>query len=820
MLQLLHDFRLALRNLRKAPGFAAIAILTLALGIGANSAIFSVLYHVVLEPLNYPQAERLVIVRSQFTTMGFDQFWVSAPEYEEYRDGSSSYAALGAYTTGSANLSTRGEPVRAQAGYFTRSLLDVLQPRAQLGRLVSAEEDSPAGGWTVMLSHSLWQRAYGGDPDIVGQTFDVDGTAATVVGILEPGFDLPDESIELWIPLRLDPANPRPRSNHFLEILGRLKPAVTLEQARAELDPLLNGFEEFQADQHTLNASTHRLRIDPLHDDVIGAVKPQVLLLTGAVALVLLIACANVGNLLLARAESRQREISVRTALGAGRRHLLRQFLTEGLLLAGLGAMLGTALAAWGLRLLLAADPESVPRSAEIALDVRVLAFTLALTLVTGLIFGLAPMLHLRGSHSGARLSEALKEGGQRTTAQAHRLRLRRGLVVLEVALAVILVVGAGLLLRSFWNLMKVDPGFDANGLLTFRLELDFSSYPEIDQQMGFYERLTQRLAATPGVEDVTFMSGLPPRRRLDANDTEFDGKPSSEETGVPSVTDFWQFTRPGYFQAMGIPIVQGEAFSRQHDAEGTLAVVINQTLAERVWPGEDPIGQRLRPGFGDLPWFTVIGVARDVKQDGLDRPTGTELYFSYPQVAERLGFAPRAMWLALRSDLPLATLLPSVRRDVREADSTLPIARPRMMEDVLRNSVAQSRFIALLVILFGAAALLLAAVGTYGVLAYIVTERRQEIGIRMALGANRGSVLGMVLAQGMRVTVLGLLIGLAASWMLVRLAESALFGIQPHDPLTFAAVTLLIAAVAAAACYLPAWRATRVQPVEVLRDE
>jgi predicted permease len=633
---------------------------------------------------------------------------------------------------------------------------------------------------------------------------------------MPPGFDVEDAGVELWLPLALDPANPGGRGNHYLYLVGRLKEGTSLGRARQELSGMLARWREEFPDTHVPSPDRHALVIQPLKEDLVGASRPAMLVLAGAVGLVLLIACANVANLLLARAEARQREVAVRTALGAGRGRLLAQFLTESVVLSLAGGALGLALAIVGVNAVLAANPDSVVRVDRVALDGRILAFTLLVSLATGLVFGLAPALHVRARSFFA----SLREGARSTAGRGRRL-FRSGLVVAEVALAALLVVGAGLLLRSFWALQRVETGFDPRGVLTFQLALPEPIYPKPEDAEGFYQRLAAGLTALPGVEAVATMTDLPPKRDVDANDTEFEGVPGPPEGPIQNV-DYYQFISPGYFEAMRIPVVKGRAFVGADATSETAVAVVSRRLAQVFWPDQDPIGKRLRPDFGpEIPWFSVVGVVGDVKEGGLNRPAGTELYLLADQLlVRRLGFGLRTRNLVVRTAGDPLALASSVRAEVRRLDPALPVAGLQPLARVVRNSLGGSRFLALLVGVFGAAALMLAAVGTYGVLSYAVEERRHEMGVRLALGAAGGAVLGLVLRQGMRLAGAGLAAGLVGALALRRVIASVLFETAPTDPVTFGGVAALLAGVALFACWLPARRAMRVDPMVTLRSE
>jgi predicted permease len=813
MQDLIQDIRYAVRTLLQAPVFAFVAVLTLALGIGANSAIFSVVNSVIIAPLPYEAPERLMYITSAFPTLDFNQFWMSQPEYMEYRELNQSFEDMGAYTTGEVSLTGGESPIRINAAFTTHSFLATLGVDAARGRYYTAEEDSPEGDAVAAVAWELWQRAFGGREDLVGSTILVDGEPRTVVGIMPPDFDILDNGAEVWIPLGLDPVNRRPRGNHFLYTVGRLRPDVSQDQAQAELETLLATWRERVPEGHIPSIDNHRLQMEPLQEEAIGEVRPVMLMLGGVVLFVLLIGCANVANLLLARGESRQKEIAIRTAIGAGRGRLMRQFLTESILLALIGGAAGLLLGNWGVSALLAASPDSIPRIAEVGVDSQVMLFTLAVSVITGLLFGMAPMMNLTAHN----LNTALREGGERATAGSARHRLRRMLVVAEIAMAVVLVICAGLMLRSFASLQNVDPGFEAEGLMTFRLFLPPNTYPDAQSQMTFFNQLVERLEGVPGVASATAMNGLPPLRAVNANDTEFEGLERTED-GPPHNVDYWQFVAAGYFETMRIPIVEGRAFSVQDmGTEGMPVALVNQTMAKTFWPDESPIGRRVKPPGDENPWLTVVGIVKDVKQGGLDNDTGTELYFFVPQAA-LIGYFPRTMQVVLRTNVPPASLASTVRETVWSLDGSLPLSDQQTMGDVLYGSVARPRFVTLLLTIFAAVALALAAVGTYGVMSYSVAERGHEIGIRMALGADPGGVLSLVLSEGIRLAVVGVAVGLAAAVFLTRFMSTLLYEVTSTDLVTFVAVPVVLVLVAAIAVLIPARRATRVDPIVVLR--
>src|SRR4051812_26734501 len=820
---LFRDLRHAIRNLLRTPGFALVTILTLALGIGANTAIFSVVNAVILRPLGYPDPDRLVFISSQFPKMGFDQFWVSPPEFLEFQERTRAFSAVGAFATNQANLSAADRPRRVNNGLVSAGVFQGLGVSPMLGRAFDPSETVPNGPLVAMLSYETWQSAFGGTRDIVGSQVEINSVKRTIVGVMPPHFDVADNHIETWLPLAINPANRLNRGNHFLHLIGRLAPSATYDGAKAELETLLAGWPGTITPApganfvHTPDVKNHRLRFDPLQMQIVGGARTAVFVLQGAVVFVLLIACANLANLLLARAESRHKEFAVRAALGAGRARLLRQFMVEGCVLSCTGAALGLAVAVAGVRALIAAYPDSLPRSAEVTLDIGVLAFTLVVGLATGAIFGLAPLLHLGADAT----SLALKEGGTRSTAGAGRNRVRRALVAAEVALAVALVIGAGLLLRTVMNLSNVDTGFNRSRLVTFAVTLPNAKYAKPEQVRGFYTRLLDDLRSVGGVQSVAAMSGLPPLRQVNANDTDIENYTPPPKGPFANV-DYYNTVTAGYVEAMGIPVLEGRAFLPT-DALGA-TVMINETMARTFYKGTSAIGRRGRPSAPaglKGPWFTIIGVLKDVKQGGVDKKTGTELYLNFDQITTlNTGSGVGTMNIVMRTSQAPDTLAGSIRAIVGGLDSTLPVVKLRSVEEVFVESIGRPRLLAQLLGIFAALALLLAAIGSYGVLSYMVTERRREIGIRMALGADRASVLRMVLGQGLRLTLFGILAGLSAAFALNRLIASLLFGVKPTDPATIGGVVLLITTVALIACYLPARGATRVDPMIVLREE
>jgi predicted permease len=830
------DLRVAARSLVRSPGFTAIALITLALGIGANTAIFSIVSGVILRPLSYPKPEQLMYLTTQFPALGFDQFWVSPPEYMEFREFNQSFAAVGAFRTAESNLTAGDRPLRARTALVDEHLFAALGVPAAQGRLFAKGEAEvtgppPAQGQPapptqaiVVLSHEFWQSAFGGR-SMIGTSIEINGRPREVIGILPPGTDLMDTRTEIWLPLGLNPGNRQNRGSHNLYLVGRLKDGVTQAAAQTELNTLIANWGQragiptgLGPGRHVFvplkGRNGHILQMKPLQEEILGGAGRSIWVLQAAVGFVLLIACANLANLLLARAESRHREFAVRTAIGATRWRLLRQFMTEGVLLSLLGGVLGVLLARVGLGALLSAYPASLPRTSEVNVDVPVMLFTLGVALMTGVLVGLAPLMHTRASG----LLIALKEGGAKGATYAARHHVRRGLVMAEVALAVMLVIGAGLLLRTVYNLTKVDGGFDRSRLVTFSMTLpQATSTPSARLQT--YQRLLDKLRSVPGIQAATAMTGLPPNRPLNANDTDIDGYTAPPEGPYENV-DYYQAVMSDYFETMGIPIVQGRSFEQADAASDGRVAIVNETLVNTFWRGKNPIGQRLRPCCGDqIPWFTVVGVAKDVKQGGIDQKTGTEFYQYLDQFSQGPG-GPETMNVVLRTTLQPGALAQTVEGAVRDVDRNVPVVRFQGMDDVFAESIRRPRLLAQLIGAFAGLALLLAAVGTYGVLSYMVAERRREIGIRLALGADHSRVMGQIMKQGLILTAVGVAAGLAGAFGLNRLIASMLFGVQPTDTATMVAVVATITLVAAVACWVPAWRASRLDPNVVLRED
>jgi predicted permease len=844
------DLRYATRTLRRSPVFTAVALLTLALGIGANAAIFSIVNVVILRPLAYPAPEQLMRLTAHFPVGPLQGFRLSTPEYLEFRDMNHSFAEVGAFAVGegvsaggsggwagAVNVTAGDRPVHARSALVDGHLLAALGVQPAQGRLFTpAETDAMSsrpglgGPPLAILSHELWQSAFAGQP-IVGQSVQVDGRPHDIIGIMPPGFDVMDNRTEIWLPIGVHPVIRRLRENHVLQVIGRLKAGVTPQAAEAELATFLDNWgDRVGVREHAPTASPsrpqdHTLRLQPLQAAILGDASRVIWVLQTAAGLVLLIACANLASLVLARAESRRREFAVRAALGASRGRLIQQTITEGALLSVVGGAIGLWVARLGLRSLVLAYPTSLPRTSELTIDLPVLLFALVVSVATGVLFGVAPAVQSRFID----LVDALKEGN-RDGGSAGRHRVRRALVTAEVALAVMLVIAAGLLVRTVYNLTRVDAGFDRSRMVTFSMTLPRSGTEAGGRAISF-QRLLDSLRRIPGVQAATAMSDLPINRLAQRINTGAENYTNADRSPV-AIVDYYQFVMSDYFTTMGIPIVAGRGFDTSDTASESRVVVINETLANRLWKGRDPLGQRLRPNLGASigasanPWHTVIGVAKDVREAGVDRDAGGELYLFVDQpgppidsTVKWVATAPPTMHIVLRTNLPASALAQTLERAVRAVNPAVPIVGLREMDAVFDQSIGRPRLLAQLLGAFAGLALLLAALGTYGVLSFMVAERRREIGIRVAIGATRGSIVAMVTKQGLVIVSIGLAVGLVGAFSLNRLLASLLFGVEPTDPSTLAAVTSTIAIVAALACGLPAWRAARLDPNVVLRQ-
>jgi putative ABC transport system permease protein len=805
---MLQDLRFGARMLKKNPGFTLIAVLTLALGIGANTAIFSIVYHVLLKPLPYQDSEQLVWVWGEQAAQ--KQAPHTPADFLDYQRRNQSFVQMAAYRNMSFALGSAGQPERVDGRIVSANYFALLGVAPRLGRSFAPEDGQVGAARLVLLSHSYWQQRFGGEANIVGQSLTLSGEPATIVGVMPPDFREP--GVNLW-------TNPRQivpdfvtssrddmtsvRRNPYLSVLARLKPSVTLPQAQADMDAIAAGLRQEYPDLY----GGKGVRLVALHEFVVGDTKPTLLLLFGAVGLVLLIVCANVANLTMARAATRTKEFALRAALGAGRGRLIRQLLTESILLAVAGGIGGVGLATWGLNLLVALSPKAVPRLAEIRLDWRVLTFALGASLLTGIVFGVLPAL----TSARVNLNETLKEGGRDAVAGTGQ-RTRGALVAAEVGLALVVLVSAGLLVKSFWRLQQVNPGFDATRLTTMLVWPTEAKYVDVAASRAFIRELNARLEKLPGTEGVAISNDLP-IRGSDASATPLpEGRPlfnPGEGIQVGRHT-----VNAGYFQAWKIPLLRGRAFTERDDEKVPLVVVINESAAKALWPGEDALGKRMKLGRLGTAWAEVVGIVGDVKHDGLQLDSQPHLYTSNLQI-------PWATFrITVRSSLDTAAVAAAVRGVVQSLDPLQPVSDVKTMETVMAEANAGRQLSLVLFSLFAVIALLLACLGIYGVTAYSVSRRTRELGIRMALGAQSRDVSGLVIRQGMTPVLIGLVMGLAAAFFLTRLMSSLLFRVSTNDPLTFAGIATLLVAIALLACWLPARRATKVDPMVALRSE
>jgi putative ABC transport system permease protein len=827
MQTLLQDLRYGARMLVKKPSFAFVAIVTLALGIGANTAIFSVVNGVLLKPLPYDQPDKLMLLSEHGANFG--EMSISYPNFTDWRAENRVFERIGVFNRADYNLTGSGEVERLRAAQMSADVFEALRVKAALGRVYTNDEDKPGANPVVVLSHGLWQRRFGGDASIVGRTVTLNDRGYTVIGVMPQGYQFPSR-VEMWVPVGPLSAQEtwKSRGNHpGLYALARLKDGVTLEQARADMANITAALEKQYPGSNQGNSAT----ITPLLENYVSDVRRALYVLLAAVAFVLLIACANVASLTLARAAARSKEMAVRVALGAGRWRIVRQLLTESLLLALVGGGLGLLLAQWGLSVILAVSPQgAIPRVAEISLDTRVLLFTAAISILTGIVFGLAPALQA----SRPDVQETLKETARGATGRRHRLR--SAMVVAEVALTLVLLVGAGLMIRSFYRLQQVSPGFSTESTLSFRVSLPQQKYPdtELDKRINFFTQVREKLQSLPGVESVGLSSGLPLGNNGWQTSFTVVGRPDPPIAETPSmeacVADI------GYFQTMRIPLVRGRWFGEQDNrahlrpedlkgkspieqfVAGLRSIVIDEEFARRHWPNEDPVGRQIRLGRASDPLatpVTVVGVVGRVKMEGVrnnsDRVQG---YLPFRQ------FPFGGMTFTVRTHLPPEQLIASARQQVAAVDPNQPIYDVRTLEEIRADSVAPERLQLTLLGVFAAVALALALVGIYGVISWSVTERTHEIGVRVALGARTSDVLRLVVGQGMKLVGAGVALGLAGGLLLTRLMAALLFEVSASDPLTFGSIALLLVGVALLACLIPARRATKVDPMVALRYE
>jgi putative ABC transport system permease protein len=794
---LLQDLRYGIRMLVKRPGFTVVAIITLALGIGANTAIFSVVNAVLLRPLPYPEPERLVTLRSN----------QSLPDLEDVKAQSQAFESFGGAVMQGQDFTGEAEPLQVQAALVNADLFKALGAKAAIGRTISEEEDRIGGEPVVVLSHAFWQRHFGGEPDVIGKTMPLSGNNYTIIGVMPQDFTMPRESADIWASVRVaNPIAAQVRGVHFLRTYFRLRPGVSIAQAHSEMEAIDRWLEQ----QYPEENKNRRTTLIPLHERIVGSTRPALLILFGAVALVLLIACANFANLLLARAAARHQEIVIRAALGAGRRRLVRQMVTESVLLSVLGGAVGLVLATWGIDLLIALEPANLPRLSAIGIDLWVLAFTFGISVLTGILFGLAPAM----SASHLNVNEALKEGGRSATGGATSHFLRSLLVISEIALALVLLIGAGLLIKGLWMLRSVDPGFKTENILTMRIELPESRYKEIPKQTAFRQNLLDGLNSLPATQ-AGMISELPLSGDQLTHNFIIEGRPPIAVGEEPELMT--RSVGGDYFRTMSIPLLQGRDFGAQDRSDTPLVGLVNESFVREYFPDESPIGARIYWARGPRQWMTIIGVVGDVKHFGLNQPEAPAFYSSYAQLNQPW---KRWMYLAVRSNMDMATLTAEVKKQVWANDKLIPVTKVQTMTDVMSASIAGQQFNMALMGIFAGVALALAAVGIYGVASYSVTQRTREIGIRMALGAQGSDVLRLILRQGGTLAAIGVASGLAAAFAVTRLMSSLLYGVTATDPVTFAVVSLLLAGVALVACFVPARRATKVDPMVALRYE
>ena len=801
------DTKYGARMLRKSPGLTLVAVLSLALGMGAISTIFSFVNGIMLRPLPYPHSDRLVLLDETAPRKGDSSMGVSYPNFLDWRVRNQSFEDIACYDTSgfamAGSSSGSNEPEQIKGAFVNQGLFEILGVAPILGRTFTADEDQPDHDLVVIVSYGLWQRRFGGDPNILGQTLMMNNRPRVVIGVMPKGFQFP-EVADAWGPLALTPKT-YTRTDHGLSAIARLKPGVSLEQAQAEMTNIAAGIEaENPVTNEGLGVNVINLRAN-----LVGDYKKALLILLGVVTFVLLIACVNVANLLLARAAARQKEIAIRAALGADRKRIFRQLLTESLLLGLISGALGLVMALWGMELLLSAIPIDIPFWMKFDLDGRVLGFTAGCSLLTGFVFGTVPALEA----SNPDLNETLKEGG-RSGSGGGRGRLRSMLVVAEIALSLVLLVGAGLMMRSFISLQNVDPGVNPKGVLTFKINLPGAKYRQAETRVAFFQRLLERVRALPSVLSAGSNSSLPLAGDYWGRSLTVEGFPVLPVGQAPTVNHF--VVSPSYFEAMGIRVLKGRDFDERDTKDSQKVAIIDERLARQYWPDADPIGRRVRfgPPEDNEPWHTIVGVVGEVRHERLDASTRKSVYLPFAQMP--VGRSN----LAIRTSGRPENLISAVRAQVKELDPDLPIIHVMPMTEVVSMSIWQPRLYTALFGVFAAVALILAMVGIYGVMSYAVSQRTREIGLRMALGAERKDVLKLVVGQGIALAAIGVGVGLVAAVVLTRLMSSLLFGVTATDPITFAAVSVLLTGVALGACFVPARRAARVDPMVALRYE
>lgn len=807
------DVRFSLRNLWKQRTFSAVALLTLALGIGANTAVFSVIRHVLLQPLPYRDAGRVVDVWSKWR--GYDKTWVSDADAIDYATRINAFESAGAWTSGQVNLTGDGDPIRIGNAEVTPNLFDVLGATPQMGRgFVAADADSEVPRVAV-ISHDLWQLRFGGARDVVAKTIQVNGRSLEIIGVMPAGFQLPtdyvvdaEEPTRLWMPYKLDP---KVRGSHGLNAAARLKPGASVASANAELQTFAATLVKEGQYPAAMGFSAFALTVT---DEAVGSVRPALWLVVGAVAFLLLIACTNVANLLLVRADARAREIAVRTAIGANRWRIVRQLITEAAVLAVVAAGIGLAMAKGAMVWLVASAGTSLPRLRELPLDGVVLAFSMIVTAVTLVLFSLVPAIRT----ARVDLVEGLRDGSQNMTAGGARQRLRSALVVAQMALAVIMLTGAGLMLRSVWKLQHIELGFRPDHVLTLRLSLPEATYDTPEKAVQFYDQLVRRVRTLPNVERAGLLRLLPLGQQIGDWGLMVEGYTPPPGVGTPGD---WQVASSGGPEALGEQLVAGRWLSDEDTIGREDVSLINKSMADAYWAGRNALGGRFRMGNDPRsPWITVVGVVANVRHNGVTAPIKPKFYRAVGQFHQSARRPQRNMSLIIRTTGDPMALADAARAEIRRLDPTLPVSSVRTMQDVVDHSIATPRLTGWLLGLFASLALVLAAVGIYGVLSYVVSQRRHEIGIRLAIGADRGQVLTMILKSGLALAVVGLAIGLTAAAAMSRLIASQLHDVSPLDPVTFTAVAGVLLIVAIGACFVPALQATRVSPVRALRAE
>lgn len=799
------DVRIGVRTLVHSPIFTAVTVLSLALGIGANTAIFSVINGLLLRPLSYPESERLVDVwhtPPQQSFPGLNRFSVSPANYLDWKAQSSSFEQIAVYGYAGLSLSTSNDPLPLIGATVSSDFFSVLRTNPVLGRTFTPDEEQPGRDQVVVISQGLWQRAFGANPNIVGQTVTLNSRSFNVVGVMPAGFEFPREA-DLWIPLAWDDKERQVRSIHDYLVIARLKPNVSVQQAQAEMSTISSRLEQ----QYPEEDKGWGAVVIPLREDLVGDVRTALLVLFCAVSFVLLIACANVANLMLARGANRQREMAVRIALGAGRARLIRQLLTESVLLAVTGGLLGLLLAVFGSKLLVGLG--NLPNASDIGIDTRALGFTLLVSFAAGIIIGIMPALQFTRTS----VSETLKQGSGRSGGSSLKQYTRKALVISEVALSLVLLIGAGLMIRSFWKLQNVDPGFDTRNALTMSVVLTSTRYPEPNQMLAFLDRAIEQIRAVPGVVAVGATTTVPLSGGGSTQPFSIEGRPAGAIAEQPMAQT--RYISTDYFRAIGIPVRQGRVFSEQDRDKSVPVVIISEAMARRFWPGESPIGKRLTPSFhSEQGAREIVGVVGDVKSRGLDSDSSTMMYLPYKQ-------SPRPfMSFVVRTASNPESLIQPVSRAIYSIDKDQALTDVQTMDQVLLASLSGRRFNMTLLLTFAGVALMLAAVGVYGVMNYTVTLRRRELGIRMALGAAKMDVLRLVLGQGLILTLIGVGAGLISAYALTRLMASLLYGVTATDYLTFGSVSAMLIAVGLAASYIPARRATKVNPTIALRAE